>query len=211
VDRSTTRMFQNDFLERMSRIHPATPFVAWVPVAATVIVLAARNPEVGPIRTLWLVPAGTLLWSLAEYLLHRFVFHLVVDTEVGRRIHFLLHGVHHDYPRDRDRLVMPLGASVPLGVSFYFIFRAAFGPASLALFGGFVIGYLAYDGLHWAIHRFPLRAPYLHFIRRHHLLHHSHEDRGFGVSSPLWDVVFRTMPELRRMPSHRADRARSPS
>lgn len=210
MDRSTTRMFQNEFLERMSRVHPATPFVVWVPVAATVLCLSAARPGVGPVRTLALALSGVLVWSLTEYLLHRFVFHFVVDSPLGRRIHFLLHGVHHDYPRDGDRLVMPLGASVPIGGVFYFLFRASAGPASLGLFGGFVLGYLAYDGLHWAIHRFPLRGPYLRWIRRHHLVHHSHEDRGFGVSSPLWDVVFRTMPASGRMSGHRAERAPSP-
>jgi sterol desaturase/sphingolipid hydroxylase (fatty acid hydroxylase superfamily) len=151
-------------------------------------------------QTAGLFVAGVLAWSLAEYGLHRYVFHWTSDTALGRRIHFLLHGVHHDYPNDRDRLVMPLGASLPLGVLFYLIYYFALGPVlGEPMYAGMALGYMAYDGTHYAVHHFKQRTRIGRFVRRHHMLHH-HADHsgGFGVSSPLWDLVFRTMPAPKR-------------
>jgi sterol desaturase/sphingolipid hydroxylase (fatty acid hydroxylase superfamily) len=151
-----------------------------------------------------LVVGGVIFWSFAEYVLHRHVFHFKKDTPWGRRFHFLIHGVHHDFPDDKDRLVMPLGASIPMGAIFFSLFFAAMGNYGLAFFVGFGIGYLTYDGTHFAIHHFKMNGPIGKFLKKHHMLHH-HIDHsgGFGVSSPLWDVVFRTMPQ----PKKRATKA----
>src|SRR5215468_11070587 len=114
---TTTRMFQSDLIEKFSRVHPATPFVAYVPLLAWVLYRAIVRPE-GPsgLAIAGLVAAGVFTWTLTEYLLHRFVFHWVNDTSWGKRVHFVLHGVHHDFPNDKDRLVMPLGASIPMAI-----------------------------------------------------------------------------------------------
>ncbi|MBP9111800.1 MAG: sterol desaturase family protein [Polyangiaceae bacterium] len=196
---TTCRMFESDFLEWFSRIHPATPFVAWLPVITWMIVRAVNRAEL-----VWWAIAGTafvgfVAWTLAEYVLHRYVFHWVNDSAFGKRFHFLLHGVHHDYPTDKDRLVMPLGASIPMGVFFYFAFLMTMGVRmSEPFFAGFVLGYLFYDGTHYAIHHFRLSGPIWKMVRKHHMLHHyTDHDGGFGVSSPLWDIVFRTMPAKR--------------
>jgi sterol desaturase/sphingolipid hydroxylase (fatty acid hydroxylase superfamily) len=204
----TCRMFENELLEKFSRIHPATPFVVYVPV---IVVAAYRTYSrgVGLGAALGLATGGLLVWTLAEYFLHRYVFHWYRDTAFGRRTHFLLHGVHHDYPNDGDRLVMPLLTSVPLAVLFYATFFLVFGGARLAepFFAGFAIGYLCYDGTHYAVHHFKQTSRIGKFVKRHHMLHH-HADHsgGFGVSSPLWDLVFRTMPQVKRLATTRAPR-----
>jgi dihydroceramide fatty acyl 2-hydroxylase len=191
----TCRMFESDFLERFSRIHPATPFVAWVPVTLFFIIRSLLKHEVAPFIVAALFLAGMLAWTLAEYVLHRYVFHWTNETRVGRRIHFLLHGVHHEYPSDKDRLVMPLLTSVPLAILFYFLFAFTMGPAAEPFFAGFVVGYLFYDGTHYYVHHFIPRLRWGKLLRRHHMTHHhADHDGGFGVSTPLWDVVFRTMP-----------------
>lgn len=197
---TTTRMFESDLLERFSRIHPATPFVAWLPVIAFFLYRSASRHDVGAVGIVGLFLLGVLSWSLAEYVLHRWLFHWQGDSAFGKRVHFLLHGVHHDYPNDKDRLVMPLGFSAPFAVLFYTLFRAVLGlHAAEPYFAGFVLGYLSYDGMHYAVHHFPMKAGVLRWVKRHHMLHH-HADHhgGFGVSSPLWDVVFRTMPQPAR-------------
>lgn len=203
---TTTRMFESDFIERFSRIHPATPFVFWVPVLVYLSyrALTAVDGAVKPAAFAGLVVGGVLFWSFAEYVLHRHVFHFKKDTPWGRRFHFLIHGVHHDFPDDKDRLVMPLGASIPMGAIFFGAFWAAMGMHGWAFFVGFGIGYLAYDGTHFAIHHFKMNGPVGKFLKKHHMLHH-HMDHsgGFGVSSPLWDLVFRTMPQ----PKKRAPKA----
>jgi dihydroceramide fatty acyl 2-hydroxylase len=200
----TTRMFESDLLERFSRVHPAMPFVAWIPIMAFVLYRSVHRHVLGFVATALLFVSGMLLWSLTEYLLHRFVFHWTNDSAFGRRLHFLVHGVHHDYPSDKDRLVMPLGASLPVGIIFYLIYYFTVGPVlGEPMYAGMALGYMAYDGTHYAVHHFKQRTRMGRFVRRHHMLHH-HLDHtgGFGVSSPLWDLVFGTMPAKRRDASH---------
>lgn len=194
----TTRMFESDLIERFSRIHPATPFVFWIPVIA--FCLYRTHQRALPLgTTAALFAAGVVLWTLTEYVLHRYVFHWVNDTAWGRRIHFVLHGVHHDFPNDKDRLVMPLGASIPLGVVIYALFTIALGQLhGEPLYAGMALGYLGYDGTHYAVHHFKQGTRLGKFLRRHHMLHHhSDHEGGFGVSSPIWDVIFRTMPQAK--------------
>ncbi|MGK3983568.1 sterol desaturase family protein [Sorangium sp. So ce136] len=191
---ATCQMFETPLIERFSRIHPIVPFAFWLPVYGYLGVRAALN-GVGLLDGLGLLLVGLFLWTFAEYVLHRYVFHYVGPRLWQRRMHFVLHGVHHDFPQDADRLVMPLGASIPLGVVFYTLFRAVFGPVPAdPLFVGFGLGYLAYDGIHYAIHHFRMTSRWGKWIKRHHMVHHHTGERArWGVSSPLWDWVFRTM------------------
>jgi len=193
-------MFENELFERFSRIHPATVFVVWVPICFAMICRSYARAALPVLSIVGLVGAGLLTWTLCEYVLHRWVFHWMEDTPRGRRIHFLLHGVHHDFPNDKDRLVMPLGASLPLGAVFFAAFYGLFGlTATEPLFAGMVVGYLVYDGTHYAVHHFKQTTRVGRFIKRHHMRHHHMDhDGGFGVSSPLWDVVFRTMPSVKK-------------
>lgn len=196
---TTTRMFESDLVERFSRINPVTPFVFWLPVLALLLGRTIVRHEVAPLTIAGLVFVGIFFWTLAEYVLHRYVFHFTRESGFWRRFHFLIHGVHHDFPNDKDRLVMPLGASIPMGVGFYALFALAMGAAAAPFFVGFGLGYLVYDGTHFGLHHFKLTGSLGKALRKHHMLHH-HIDHagGFGVSSPLWDLVFRTMPQPRK-------------
>lgn len=196
----TSRMFQSDLIERFSRIHPSTPFVAWLPVIAYVLYRSGARHDLAIYGIAGVFLLGTFAWTLAEYVLHRYVFHWIDDTARGRRIHFLVHGVHHDHPNDKGRLVMPLGFSIPLGIMFYAFYMLVIGPrVGEPFFAGFVFGYLIYDGSHYAIHHFASQWRFFRAIKKHHMLHHhADHDGGFGVSSPLWDHVFRTMPEPKK-------------
>jgi sterol desaturase/sphingolipid hydroxylase (fatty acid hydroxylase superfamily) len=197
---STTRMFESDFFERFSRIHPATPFVFWVPVTGFVLYRSATRGDLGFLGIVGVFLLGMFAWSFAEYVLHRGIFHWSNETTWGKRVHFLLHGVHHDFPNDKGRLVMPLGFSIPLAVVFYSLFTFAMGIRTAEpFFAGFTIGYLFYDGTHYFVHHFRPTSRWGKFLRRHHMTHH-HADHagGFGVSSPLWDYVFRSLPQKKK-------------
>jgi sterol desaturase/sphingolipid hydroxylase (fatty acid hydroxylase superfamily) len=195
----TCRMFESDLLERFSRIHPATPFVAWIPVVLFFLARSFLRHDLAPQAMAATFLAGMLAWTMAEYVLHRYVFHWTNETAWGKRIHFLLHGVHHDFPSDKDRLVMPLLTSVPLAVIFYSAFVLSFGHAiGEPAFAGFVVGYLFYDGTHYYVHHYVPTTRWGKLLRRHHMTHHfADHDGGFGVSTPLWDVVFHSMPAKR--------------
>lgn len=191
--KTTCRMFETPLIERFSRVHPAAPFVFYLPIVFYLGYHAFSNgitvaPFVG------FVVAGALLWTLAEYILHRWVFHYVGPAAWQRRVHFIIHGVHHDYPNDSDRLVMPLGASIPMGVVFYILFRVIAGPLYCdPFFIGFGLGYLTYDGVHFAVHHFRMSSRAGKWLKRYHMIHHhTGVDARYGVSSPLWDYVFGT-------------------
>jgi sterol desaturase/sphingolipid hydroxylase (fatty acid hydroxylase superfamily) len=144
---------------------------------------------------------GWLAWTLAEYVLHRFVFHWCGPQPWLRRFHFIFHGVHHDFPNDDKRLVMPLGVSIPVFLVFFLPCSALFGvPHTAAAMAGFGVGYLAYDGVHYFTHHMKARSRVGRYLKRFHMVHHfTGHDAKWGVSSPLWDVVFGTMEE--RKPS----------
>jgi sterol desaturase/sphingolipid hydroxylase (fatty acid hydroxylase superfamily) len=136
---------------------------------------------------------GVLLWTLLEYLIHRYVFHYEPKTRLGKRLHYIIHGVHHDYPNDGRRLVMPPSISVPLAFLFYGAFLLIFARFASSAFAGLVFGYVCYDMLHYATHHFPMKRGAWLWLKQYHLRHHYKDDQvGYGISSPLWDYVFRT-------------------
>ena len=194
------RMFDNPILEWGSRVHPIVPPLLYLPVMSFLLSVAINAKDLSALAVLGVFLAGVVFWSLTEYLLHRFIFHLRPDSDWGRKMHFIIHGVHHDYPHDPMRLVMPPSVSIPLAVLFFFAFRAVLGPDwSLPAFAGFLLGYLIYDMGHYHIHHHRSDNRISLALRRYHYRHHFQQsDRGFGVTSPLWDRVFRTSPIVRR-------------
>jgi sterol desaturase/sphingolipid hydroxylase (fatty acid hydroxylase superfamily) len=193
-------MFENPLLELASRVHPVVPPLIYLPVVGICLGLGIGDKDlgVGPVAGVFVL--GLAFWSLAEYLLHRFVFHFEPDTRWGRRLHFIIHGVHHDYPHDPMRLVMPPSVSVPLAALVFLGFRTIIGSAwSLPFFAGFLVGYLIYDMTHYHIHHHRSENRLSLALRRYHYRHHFQQsDRGFGVTSSLWDRVFQTVPVIRR-------------
>lgn len=190
----TVRMFKSDFMEALSRVHPAVPLIIFVPVILYMIYLSIYNFNIETLNIIGLVVFGIFIWTITEYLLHRFIFHFEMKSKIGARIHFIFHGVHHDYPSDSRRLVMPPSVSIPLAALFYFLFRFLIGDiAVLPFFAGFLTGYLFYDMTHYAVHHFNMHSKFWLAIKNHHIKHHYQDpDKGYGVSSPLWDYFFRT-------------------
>jgi sterol desaturase/sphingolipid hydroxylase (fatty acid hydroxylase superfamily) len=186
-------MFENPMLERLSRIRPATVLAAFIPVVVFSLYKSIENAiGIGFSAALFL--AGMVFWTLFEYIFHRFIFHFMPSGKIQSRLQFIMHGVHHQHPRDKDRLVLPLTASIPLSVLLLWLYYLIMGKWAWAFFGGFVSGYMAYDMVHYAIHHFRIpNNPTWKAICAHHMAHHFEDtNRGFGVSSPLWDRVFRT-------------------
>ncbi len=205
IDHSDTpiRLFKSDFLEFFSHISPVTIVVIWLPVAVFFLVRSIVKAAAGAFP--WYIPAGFLvglfIWTFSEYILHRFVFHFPAKTPRMQRITFLFHGVHHAQPQCKTRLVMPPVVSIPLAAIFYGLFLLIWSVLFKLpnwvdpSFAGFLVGYLIYDLTHYATHHFPMRNGYLKFIKRYHMQHHyKTPDARYGVSSPLWDMVFKTMP-----------------
>lgn len=196
---ASPEMFQSSLLNFFSRVPPIIPALIFVPVVAAMEWLGADHGS-GAGRLALLTLGGIGIWTLTEYWLHRLVFHWEPDNAFGRRMHFIIHGVHHDHPNDKLRLVMPPAVSIPLAILFYLGFAAAFGiPSAYPLFAGFIGGYLFYDYTHYYVHHYVPRSEFGKRLREQHMRHHFQDHRyGYGVSSPLWDIVFRTLPRRRR-------------
>ena len=190
-------MFESRLLDACSRVHPSVPVILFAPAIAILFVLGVER--VGTGTAVLLVAGGYLLWTLTEYWMHRIVFHFEPEDGIGARLHWIIHGVHHDHPNDPMRLVMPPSVSVPLALVFYAVFVLVLGGADAPSFGaGFLAGYLIYDELHYHLHH---RAPTTRLgrrLRELHMRHHFQDhERGFGVSAPYWDRVFGTAPRPR--------------
>ena len=185
------RMFKNNLLDYFSRAHPAIVPIVYLPVVAWFGI--GILPAVG-----WFA-AGIFVWTAFEYFLHRYLLHLHIDSDFGRKLHFYVHGVHHDYPNDMMRLVIPPGASAVLAIIMYWFFYIIFIPAGAGLgafsifYAAFVLGYVCYDLMHYATHYFNFKAKWFQTIKRNHLDHHYVDhDKGFGLSNVYWDLLFKT-------------------
>jgi len=192
---SRIRIFKNPFLESLTHVHPITPLMVWVPV---IVYFYWQTFQVVPFSSVtvafWLV-VGLFVWTLTEYMLHRFVFHFNASSKAGKYFVFLFHGLHHDDPQDGTRLVMPPVPAILIIFLLYHFFSLFIPADYLQLFmANFLIGYLIYDYIHYATHHFPMTGPVGRYLRTYHLKHHySGEESRYGVSSPLWDYVFGTV------------------
>jgi dihydroceramide fatty acyl 2-hydroxylase len=197
VLKASPPMFESRWLDACSRVHPSVPVILFAPAIAILLTLGLER--VGTAAALAWALGGYVFWTLTEYWMHRIVFHFEPEDGIGARLHWIIHGVHHDHPNDRMRLVMPPSVSVPLALVFYLLFVVVLGGTIAPAFGaGFLAGYLIYDMTHYHVHHHTPRTRAGRRLREAHMRHHfQDETRGFGVSAPWWDHVFGTAPKSR--------------
>ncbi len=188
--RVSPRMFESDFFDRLSRVHPMVPVVIFLPAIAIFASLAFGR--IDTLEALAWMAGGYLFWTLSEYWIHRAIFHFEPEDGIGARFHWIIHGVHHDHPNDPLRLVMPPSVSVPLASAFYGLFVLGLGtPIAFAFAAGFLGGYLFYDMTHYHLHHHQPRTRVGRLVRELHMRHHYEDDaHGFGISAPYWDYIF---------------------
>jgi sterol desaturase/sphingolipid hydroxylase (fatty acid hydroxylase superfamily) len=199
--RGSPRMFRVDWMEKwVSRVRPWQVAVIWGPVVLYFLGRGLVDGAVGASAAVGLLLMGLLAWTLLEYVLHRWLFHFVPrpGSEPQEDFAFLIHGVHHDYPYDADRLVMPPAATAVFAIGVGWPLHSLVGPHYFApVFAGLVGGYLWYDLTHYAVHHVRQHTAFGKLQRRNHMLHHFKDSRArYGVTTPLWDVVFRTYPRV---------------
>ncbi|MGZ3416821.1 MAG: sterol desaturase family protein [Polyangiales bacterium] len=192
------RVFKSPVLELLGVAHPITPALWWVPMVIYGGWVGAGH--FGAARMSALFGFGVLIWTLLEYVLHRFVFHMSANDEAGRFRRFMLHWYHHEFPNDRMRLLAPPMMSWTMAPVVWLSYHAVLGAHAVwPVFAGTVLGYLVYDYVHYYTHHARPRYALGKWLRNYHLRHH-HEKREsrFGVSTPLWDLVFGTYEPIRR-------------
>jgi sterol desaturase/sphingolipid hydroxylase (fatty acid hydroxylase superfamily) len=188
------RMFESDLVDFFSRTHWSIVPILHGPASIFLIWFGLAKAGVGPAASAGLFVAGFFVWSLTEYWLHRTFFHWIPRVGWGERMHFLVHGVHHKWPKDKYRLVMPPAVSITLFFVFLGIFYLTLGRHWVWPFhAGFVVGYMGYDVTHYYVHHYNPKTRYGLALKKHHMLHHfKTPEARFGVSSMLWDYVFGT-------------------
>jgi len=190
----SVRMFKSGFFEKLSKVHFIVPLFIFIPVIFISCFASFKMSHLNITSQMGLFMGGLVFWTFTEYILHRFVFHFVPKSKLGLRLHFIMHGVHHDYPNDAKRLVMPPSLSIPLAALFYLLFKLTM-PAGYcdAFFAGFMTGYLIYDMTHYVLHHYHFKSTLGKKLKKHHMIHHYADPRkAYGVSSPIWDMIFRS-------------------
>ncbi len=189
-------LFRNDFLNFFTRVHWSVPLWLFIPLLLFAVFKTLQNPLLNIPAACGNLALGIMAWTLVEYLLHRFLFHFKPKHAFARRIFYLVHEIHHEYPNDSKRLVMPPIESVPVAAFLYWGLGLLLPESIFFPFGvGLIIGYLSYDMIHYSVHRLPMKGKLGNFLKQYHLRHRfQQEHRGYGVSSPLWDLLFHTFP-----------------
>lgn len=193
------QLFKNPVLEKLTRTHAFVPVAIFYTVSAGLLYYAFVYNAVDALMLLVFFISGLFFWTFFEYMAHRFAFHMDTNTKLKAWIQYTFHGIHHEYPRDKQRVAMPPVASVILSSVIIIIFRLVFGIPGFPLVAGFLSGYATYLLIHYSIHAKIPPKSFIGKLWMHHSIHHYKDDTvAFGVSSPLWDMVFGTMPKKYR-------------
>jgi 4-hydroxysphinganine ceramide fatty acyl 2-hydroxylase len=201
----TRKLFSSRILEALTRTNFAVPVTLYYALSVACILYAAFYTSLELWRLVYFFPLGVFVFTLVEYLIHRFLFHFNATSEKQQKIKYNIHGVHHEYPKDKDRLAMPPVLSIVLAAFFFVVFLPVFGSNIWLFFPGFLSGYSTYLFIHYAVHRYRQPRNFLSVLWKHHSLHHYRsEETAFGVTFPLWDYVFGTVPTAKeRADSHK--------
>ena len=198
-NKGQAKLFESQYLEMLTKTHPLVIWSMYGPVIAILLMYAYNKLEFSFPFIFIVFIGGMFSWTLFEYLMHRFVFHFVADSPRAQRLIYVLHGNHHEYPRDKERLFMPPVPSLIMACIVFALFFYMMGTTVFAFFPGFLLGYLIYGTMHFAIHAWNPPYKWMKPLwRNHHLHHYKNEHQGFGVSTTLWDRLFGTMFDLKK-------------
>ncbi len=198
-NKGQAKLFESQYLEMLTKTHPLVIWGIYTPVIIFCLYHGYSAFSFSLINVLITFLGGAFAWTLFEYFIHRFAFHFVAHSPRMKRFVYILHGNHHEYPRDRERLFMPPVPSLILASVVFSLQYLLLGNHVYMFFPGFLIGYLMYGTMHFAIHAWNPPFKWMKPLwRNHHLHHYKNEEMGFGVSSTLWDLVFGTMFDLKK-------------
>ncbi|MCW3467189.1 sterol desaturase family protein [Chitinophaga nivalis] len=198
-NKGQARLFKSRYLEALTKTHPLIIFGIYLPIIAYMLYYSHTTLLYAYWRIALTYAGAVFFWSFFEYIAHRYVFHWVGEKPALRRMAYTLHGNHHHYPRDKQRLFMPPVPSLIISGFLFALFYSVMRHNAFVFFPGFISGYLAYGSMHYAIHAWAPPFPWMKPLwRNHHLHHYKDETKGFGVSSTLWDIVFGTLFNLEK-------------
>jgi 4-hydroxysphinganine ceramide fatty acyl 2-hydroxylase len=192
----SAHMFSNPMIERMSRTHISIPITMFLVLACISYYVGYTETKISIGTGLLISLGGLVFFTFVEYMMHKYFFHMDHDTPLKDKIQYSVHGVHHDYPKDKDRLAMPPFVSAAYSVILYLIFTLIMGEFAYYFLPGFLIGYAGYLSVHFIVHAYQPPKNFLKALWVNHAIHHyKNPDSSFGVSTPLWDYILGTMPK----------------
>lgn len=190
----TKQLFKNPILEKLSRTHIAVPLTILSLYSAALLYWSVVNTSLTVGASIGMFLAGLFFFTWVEYNMHRYVFHMGTYTKLREKLQYTLHGVHHEFPKDKTRLAMPPLVSITLATVLLLIFRVIMADYVFAFLPGFLMGYAIYLGMHYMVHAYQPPKGFFKYIWINHSVHHyKNGELVFGVSSPLWDYVYGTM------------------
>lgn len=190
------KLFKSSFLEAMTKTHIVFPLAIFYGSGIFVPIWGVMSFGNEILTSVIIFIAAILAFTLFEYVVHRYFYHMAETSATRARLTYIFHGIHHDHPRDKKRLALPPLLSAIVSALFILIFWLIMGDYGLAFGGGFLVGYASYLMVHYAVHVFKPPKNFLKVIWKHHNIHHYVDNTAaFGVSSPLWDHIFRTLPK----------------
>jgi len=193
-NKGQAQLFRNGYLERLTKTHPLVIWGIYLPMTIGLLYFAYTSFEYPFWKIVSVFFTGMLFWTLFEYMMHRFAFHFMAESDRAKKIVYLIHGNHHHFPRDKERLFMPPVPSLILSIALFSLQYLLLGKLAFLFFPGFIIGYLMYGSMHYAIHAWNPPVKWMKPLwRNHHLHHYKDEGKGYGVSTTIWDRVFGTM------------------
>jgi len=194
--KGSKKLFENKFLEKLTRTHIAIPIGLFIVYSAALLYYSITSiNSLSGWQTFGLFMAGFFIFTLVEYVMHRYLFHIGTSTKKREKLQYTLHGVHHEYPKDKERLAMPPIMSITIATTLLLVFKLILGDLTFAFLPGFLVGYASYLSMHYILHIYKAPKGFFNFLWANHAVHHyKDQTKAYGVSSPLWDYIFGTMP-----------------
>lgn len=138
--------------------------------------------------------ASFLYWSFAEYIIHRFFFHL--NTRF-KTLNYMIGSFHIYHHRNPDDLQVINSGWITAFFGLFLhgsIFYAITGSMKLvyALMIGTLMVYYYYEWIHYLVHQKVYDKGLMKYYQDFHLTHHVKPKKNFGQITPIWDYVFQT-------------------
>lgn len=195
-NKGTKQLFKNPVLEALSRTHIAVPLTVFFSYSAGLLYWSITHTSLSVGMTVGMFFLGLLVFTWVEYNIHRYIFHLSPTTQRRADFQYTMHGVHHEFPKDKTRLAMPPLLSITLATILLLVFRLILGDFVFSFLPGFLVGYAMYLSVHYMVHAYQPPKNFLKVLWVNHAVHHYKDgEMVFGVSSPLWDYIYGTMGE----------------
>lgn len=191
-------IFENPVLEKLTHTNSFIPIAMYATLAVIFFFYSLTSGSMPVLSAVLLFVGGLLCFTFVEYMVHKYAYHMDDSTPAKAKMQYTLHGVHHEDPKDKSRLAMPVPMGIVLALFFYSVFRLLMGHYANAFFPGFILGNSLYLFIHYCVHAYPPPNNFLKLLWHNHSIHHyiDHQ-KCYGVSSPLWDYVFGTMHHVK--------------